>query len=50
LGCNFNNFVTLRKHKFKTPWRWCWCIETCRSAYDEWNIINIYVVLLLAWI
>jgi len=33
LGFNFN-IVTLAKHKVKTPWRWCRCIETCRSAYD----------------
>ena len=53
LSCNFNNFnnfVTLTKYKVKTPWRWCRCIETCRSAYDIENIINIYVVHLLVWI
>jgi hypothetical protein len=49
LSCNFNNFVTLTKHKFRTPWRWCRCIETCRSAYRIQNIVYIYVVLLLIW-
>ena len=33
----------------KTPWRWCRCIETCRSAYDVENI-KIYVVHLMVWI
>jgi len=33
----FNNFVTLAKHKVKTPYR---CIETCRSAYGIQNIVN----------
>jgi len=28
----FSNFVTLTKHMFKTPWRWCRCSETCSSA------------------
>ena len=28
--------------KVKTPWRWCKCIEICRSAYDVQNIVNIY--------
>jgi len=32
LSCNFNNFVTLTKHKLKIPWRWCRCNETRRSA------------------
>jgi hypothetical protein len=42
--CNsINNFVALAKHKDKTAWRWCRCIETCRSAYDIRNIINIYI-------
>jgi len=50
LSCNFNNFVTWAKYKFKTPWRWCRYIETFRSAYDIWNIINIYVEHLLVWI
>jgi len=32
---DFTKFVvTLAKQKNKTPWRWCRCIETCRSAYD----------------
>jgi len=33
VSCNFNNFVTSAKYKFKTSWRWCRCNETCRSAY-----------------
>jgi len=35
--------------KVKTPWRWCRCIETCRSAYDVENI-KIYVVHLMVQI
>jgi len=31
---NFQNLVTLAKYKVKTPWRWCRCIETCRSTYN----------------
>jgi len=27
-------FITLAKSKEQTPWRWCRCIETCRSTYD----------------
>jgi len=27
-------FVTLAKQNHKTPWRWCRCIESCRSADD----------------
>ena len=46
-SCNFNNFVTWAKDKDKTPWKWCTCTETCSSAYDVWNIVNIYVVHLL---
>ena len=34
----------------KAPWRWCRCIETCRSACDILNIINMYVVHLIVWI
>ena len=37
LSCNFNhsnNFVSLLKHKFKTPCSWCRCTETCSSAYN----------------
>jgi len=26
--------VTSAKQKIKIPWRWCKCIETCRSTYD----------------
>ena len=33
LGYNFNNSVTLSKHKVKTAWRRCRCTETCNSAY-----------------
>jgi len=22
------------QQKDRTPWRWCRCIETCRSAYN----------------
>jgi hypothetical protein len=43
LICNFNNFVTLAKHKVKIPWRWCRCMETCRSTYGIQNIIYIYI-------
>jgi hypothetical protein len=32
LSCKFNNCVNLAKHKVKTPWKWCRCIETCRST------------------
>jgi hypothetical protein len=38
------------EEKVKTLCRWCRCIETCRRAYGVENIINIYVVHLLAWI
>jgi len=34
LSYNFNKIVILAKYKVKTPWRWCRCIKTCRSAYD----------------
>jgi len=44
LSCNFNNFVTLAKHKVKTVWRWCRCTETCRRAYGIENITYMYVV------
>jgi hypothetical protein len=47
-SCNCNNFVTLAKHK--VPCRWCRCVETCRSAYGIWNIVNVCVVHLLVWI
>jgi len=51
LSCTFNNFVTLAKYKFQTPWRWCIRSETRRSIYGIQNIINIiYVVHLLVWI
>jgi len=50
LSYNFNNFVTLEKHNIKTPWSWCRCIETCRSAYKVSDIINVYVVHFLGWI
>jgi len=26
-------FVTLTKYKYKIPWRWCGCVETCRNTY-----------------
>jgi hypothetical protein len=28
------NFCNFKKQKYKTPWRWCRCTETCRSTYD----------------
>ena len=50
LNYNFNNFVPLAKYNVKTPWGWCRCIETRRSAYDIQNNINIYVVRSLVWV
>jgi len=41
LSGNFNKFVTLAKHK--TPWRWCRCIETCKST-SIYRILLIYYV------
>ena len=46
-------FVTLTQWKAtKTRWRRSKCIETCSSAYDIKNIINIYIYIvhLLVWI
>ena len=36
-------FVNLAKQKDKNPWRWCRCIEICRSTYDIWNTLYIYI-------
>jgi len=37
-------FVTLSNQKFKTPWRWCGYIETCRSNYVIYNNVDTYML------
>jgi len=32
-------FITVTKQQDKTPWRWCSCVETCRSAYGIYEIL-----------
>ena len=39
-------FITLAKLKDKNPWRLRGCSETCRSTYDIYNIVNIYMLLI----
>jgi hypothetical protein len=39
LNDNFNNFVNLAK----TPWRWCTCIETCRTTYKVYKMHGMYI-------
>ena len=38
---NFNNLNNFVPHKVKTPWRWCRCIETCRSTSTYKILIHI---------
>jgi len=41
LICNFNNPVTLPKHKVNTPWSWCWWfwnMQQCLQYIEYWRI------------